>query len=267
MSAKTFNWGARQCSGADGFTLVELLVVIAVVGLLAALLLPALSAGKARAQSTVCKNNLRQVGLALTSYVSDSRRYPPMWGVVGDSFATWADKLTADGRFNWTNRSWHCPSYLASGGVIQFRPPPKQVIFHGSYSYNGYGIAGVAGSPKLKLGLGVYPRSAAPEPEVLAPSEMYTVGDSRTYRDLWISGEGVVPGLCGSIAMEPYYRMREETAPLHRPGYNILFADGHVLLVKRSDCLYPPRTAHNWNRDNQPHAEAWAPRSEWAVQQ
>jgi prepilin-type processing-associated H-X9-DG protein len=58
-----------------------------------------------------------------------------------------------------------------------------------------------------------------------------------------------------------------EKAPLHGPRYYILFADGHVALVKRSDYLYPPRTARNWNLDNQPHPEAWAPRSEWGVQQ
>jgi prepilin-type processing-associated H-X9-DG protein len=246
--------------------LVELLVVIAVIAILAALLLPALSSAKARAQSIACKNNLRQVSLALTAYVSDSRRYPPMWGTIGGSFTTWADKLTADGRLNWTNRSWHCPAYLAKDGLIKFMPPRghASAIFHGSYSYNAYGIAGLEGSPKL--GLGVIPRSAALEPEVLAPSEMYTVADSRTFRDMFIWEEGVVPGLFGAIHMDPYYPFKEETPPLHGAGYNILFGDGHVTLVKRSDYLYPPRSAPHWNRDNQPHPEAWAPRKEWVVQ-
>ncbi len=81
-----------------------------------------------------------------------------------------------------------------------------------------------------------------------------------------IGGEGVVWGLSGAIHMDPYYPFKEETPPLHRAGYNILFGDGHVSLVKRSDYLYPPQSAHHWNRDNQPHPEAWAPRSEWVVQ-
>ncbi len=54
----------------SGFTLLELLVVIATIGSLGALLLPALSRAKASAQNTACRNCLRQIGLGLTMYVS-----------------------------------------------------------------------------------------------------------------------------------------------------------------------------------------------------
>jgi prepilin-type processing-associated H-X9-DG protein len=56
-----------------------------------------------------------------------------------------------------------------------------------------------------------------------------------------------------------------EAAPPHSQCYNILFGDGHVVSVKRRDYLFPPRTAQNWNKDNQPHPEAWAPKTQWAV--
>ena len=58
------------------FTLVELLVVIAVIAILAALLLPTLARARASAKSAACKSNLRQLGLVLSMYVSDYDKYP-----------------------------------------------------------------------------------------------------------------------------------------------------------------------------------------------
>jgi prepilin-type N-terminal cleavage/methylation domain-containing protein len=65
---------------AEGFTLVELLVVIAVIAILAALLLPVVSAAKRKAQRTICLNNLRQVSLGVRMYSDDSHDSSPSPG-------------------------------------------------------------------------------------------------------------------------------------------------------------------------------------------
>lgn len=90
---RTSSTGAER---SKGFTLIELLVAITIIGVLIALLLPALQRARAAAATTYCQNNMKQIGLAISQYQGSHKQLP--FGVrnsTGPGFGPswWADVL------------------------------------------------------------------------------------------------------------------------------------------------------------------------------
>lgn len=150
---------------ATAFTLIELLVVIAVVLILAALLLPALSRARSAADSTVCKNNLRQIGVALKLYTGDYGAYP-LYAHIPPIMTYWHDDLERYASAKWPD-PWIGiyrvkPNFRPTGLYVcpSFARLPNSFPT-GSYGYNvngtalnfrpgwGLGLGGGIGTPKL----------------------------------------------------------------------------------------------------------------------
>jgi prepilin-type N-terminal cleavage/methylation domain-containing protein len=70
------------------FTLIEILVVIAIIGILASLLLPSLSKARKKSRISVCLNNQKQLAIAVSMYAGDNDFYAP-----SSTDATWDDRL------------------------------------------------------------------------------------------------------------------------------------------------------------------------------
>jgi prepilin-type processing-associated H-X9-DG protein len=244
----------RTATGACGLTLIELLVIIAIIAILVALILPALARAKAQAQRIQCVNNEHQTGIALRMYVDDNHVYPV--AAFGDRW--WYNSLAQYHRLQWTNRAFQCPSYQ---GVIRDGPWPLPL---GSYSYNIQGTGG------LDLGLGGWPLDPSgtvwvptSESQVKAPSEMFAIADARIFifgiinfvtgtQSTDTGGDTLMPHLGWFTGYEG------EPQPFrHGKGFNFLFCDGHVSLVKRDYFMNRTNSWQNWNNDHQPHRETW----------
>jgi prepilin-type N-terminal cleavage/methylation domain-containing protein/prepilin-type processing-associated H-X9-DG protein len=268
--ASRLNWRVRSPQAphlSHGFTLVELLVVIAVIAVLVSLLLPALSRAKSAAWSTRCKANLRQLGIALTLYVDDHKAYPSIWLGTNTASVThtrWLIDLARQINVTTLNRDllW-CPATKAR----------RQQFFGGTYeeadrgyAYNAYGYQNGSPAPAERfLGLGgVLPevKSAGrttSESEVLAPSDMIAIGDNfhsapnnkvMAGGPLLLRAENMGAGMTAQ-ELRAWTRMAER----HEGRANMIFCDGHVEAPKNSAIFLDKSDSglRRWNKDHEPH--------------
>lgn len=237
--------------GSGAFSLVELMVTIAIIALLAALLLPAISRSKQKARTIACVGNLRQLGLGLQSFVADNHGYPTLFGGTNtDQSHGWMYQLEHGGfdvskpkKGYWTEGVWRCPSARWSTA-----DPPMEPAF--CYSYNACGVSGL--NPRNQyLGLSGQPISRAEgcvpikESEVVCPSDTMAMGDS--FDGDHVFGRG-------------FLTHKENVgfaSSRHAGKVDIVFCDGHVESPPLKMVFEDTNDAAlvRWNRDHQPHRE------------
>jgi prepilin-type N-terminal cleavage/methylation domain-containing protein/prepilin-type processing-associated H-X9-DG protein len=138
--------GKNRCSAGTapaGFNVIELLVVIAIVAILATLLLPALTKAKEQGRSSICKNNMRQLALAMVLYADDNNDYLP-W--PGDVDRNWQPDWVFGGQPDtYPNNpdAWNRPDFgfhAESGSIFPYATSQPRVVPHRDYYATTYRI-------------------------------------------------------------------------------------------------------------------------------
>ena len=230
----------RHASEQNGFTLIELLVVIAIIAILAAMLLPALSKAKVKAQAAYCMNNLKQLQLSWALYSGENND-----GIVPVS--NYSDSGPNDPAISPTGaEAQFCPGtvtaipnvqYIKDGLIFQylkatapFKCPADPKKIGNVPTTRSYSVNGWMNPTKSTLSGGYLNPTFAywtftKQSQISRPCDTWiTMEESPgTINDDWMV---VNPGSSSWVDMP---------AAFHNRGCMILFADGHSLWKKWTD--------------------------------
>jgi prepilin-type N-terminal cleavage/methylation domain-containing protein/prepilin-type processing-associated H-X9-DG protein len=213
------------------FTLIELLVVIAIIALLAAMLLPALSRAKQKANAISCLNNLRQVGLFIQLYVADNQdTFPPHRMSLDNNTNDWWGAYVVPYGSGSTNL-FRCPSILGPQKLPD--GTPWQWAFNRDlvgYGYNSFflGLYAQQPSPWTVVCGGISFQSSwwFKSAGAKAPTETLMVCDSSPSVGGYWSSSCWWPTAC----MNKYSSSKKfegADTSRHNQRGNVVFIDGH----------------------------------------
>jgi len=243
---------------------MELLFVVAIIGILAALFLAAVSRAKGKAQKIQCVGNLHQLGIGLQVFLADNHGYPVLMTSTNKYSGMerfWIGQMQQDALGNphlttnfYYQGVWFCPSAKWSDEVLRGLPKADGWSYY-AYNIDVFDAKNRQVDPTNQFGLQGHfnskTRTYLPirESEVVAPSDVLAIGDG-------FGPNGIL--MRRPVAdLEPFGNVLTR----HQGKANAVFCDGHVesptlkfLFEDTSDAALA-----RWNRDHLPHREKLSP--------
>jgi prepilin-type N-terminal cleavage/methylation domain-containing protein/prepilin-type processing-associated H-X9-DG protein len=268
--------GCHKLRRKRAFSLLELLVVTAIIAGLASLLLVGIAQAKTRAQAIRCKSNLRQIGFGLSMFMSENKDFPGGSFIQrdegGQDYYVWPSRLlphvSARTVFSCPSASrdsaWDTNANRTLGATLfdgEFDPYGITDRSKFQFGYNDWGIGqgqiALPEAPQLGMGgdvSGPFFKGPVDEPRVADPSAMIAFADAKV--------DGFWDGSIDPTEPGQWPSSR------HSKKTNLQFLDGHSESATRRDVIDPnPNNPwrRRWNIDNKPHVEiTW--QVDWVIE-
>lgn len=208
------------------FTLVELLVVVSIIGVLMAMLLPAMGKAREKAQAVTCLSNLRQIGQGTNNYLTDNRFHFPIINTttIGYTQMAWLGKAGLGGYAAWNASQRYLNDYIGGPYAAtsqmpvarcptdysHWNPYPFYDACGASYAANaGYG----PGYPTIQKSLAITPTQSIKLSDVFDPSRMVLFSEFGAFDPVW-----------SNIDDGPNLRWHDRNSLT----FNMNFVDGHA---------------------------------------